>query len=138
MEPRTHRDIDSRWSGRPELLEPGRARVILDTIPAHGVDAEGLVHGGFVFALADHAAMLAVNEPTVVLAGAEVEFLGPSRVGDVLVADAEVRKEEGKRRLVAVEVRERSADTPSFRGTFRCAVPSRHVLAARAADGGER
>jgi acyl-coenzyme A thioesterase PaaI-like protein len=46
------------------------------------VDAHGLVHGGFVFGLADYAAMLAVNDPNVVLGAAEARFLKPVRRGD--------------------------------------------------------
>jgi len=40
-------------------------------------DARGLVHGGFTFGLADYAAMLAVNEPTVVLASAQTKLITP-------------------------------------------------------------
>jgi acyl-coenzyme A thioesterase PaaI-like protein len=46
------------------------------------VDDRGLVHGGFVFGLADHAAMLAVNDPNVVLGAASTRFLKPVRVGE--------------------------------------------------------
>jgi acyl-coenzyme A thioesterase PaaI-like protein len=40
-------------------------------------DQRGLVHGGFTFGLADYAAMVAVNDPNVVLGAAEVRFLAP-------------------------------------------------------------
>ena len=68
MEIRTHQQIDPALCGRPVSLAPGRAEVTLEMTPAMAVDAEGLVHGGFVFGAADHAAMLAVNHPHVVLA----------------------------------------------------------------------
>src|SRR5205807_729390 len=92
-------------------------------------DDEGLVHGGFLFGLADYAAMLAVNEPTVVLADATAKFLAPVVVGDVVIAFARVASSEGKRRAVDVEVKR--GDVVVMSATFSCAVPSRHVLTRR-------
>ena len=68
-------------------------------------DAVGLVHGGFVFGLADHAAMLAVNDPNVVLGSATVRFLRPVAVGERLIAEATVAETAGRRSRVNVEVR---------------------------------
>jgi acyl-coenzyme A thioesterase PaaI-like protein len=42
---------------------------------------KGLVHGGFIFSQADHAAMLAVNHPDVVLGREECNFLAPAKRG---------------------------------------------------------
>jgi acyl-coenzyme A thioesterase PaaI-like protein len=129
VEPRTHLAIDRRWSGAPVELREGAATVSLATLPEMAADDRGLVHGGFVFALADHAAMLAVNEPTVVLAAAAVEFLAPVKVGEELVATAELeapRPEDGKRRRVRCSVRGAAGEV--FRGDFTCAVPARHVF----------
>jgi acyl-coenzyme A thioesterase PaaI-like protein len=63
-------------------------------------DDRGLVHGGFVFGLADHAAMLAVNDPFVVLGSAEVRFLRPVVVGERLVAEARVGEVAGRKSRV--------------------------------------
>jgi acyl-coenzyme A thioesterase PaaI-like protein len=90
------------------------------------VDAYGLIHGGFVFGLADHAAMLAVNHPNVVLAGAEVRFLAPVRPGEELVADAQVTESNGKKRTVSVAVTRNNEMV--FSGIFHCAVLDKHVL----------
>lgn len=125
--PRTHERLDPRLSGRPLHLATGHSLVELLTTDAMRADAQGLVHGGFVFGLADHAAMLAVDEPTVVLAAAEVRFTVPVRVGERLEAAAEVEWSEGRRRRVAVTVRR--DDEPVLTGTFDCYVPERHVLA---------
>ena len=127
MEPRTHLQIDSGLCGAPTLMEPGRAEVRLTTEPRMAVDERGLVHGGFVFGLADYAAMLAVNEPNVVVAGAEVRFRRPVVAGEALVARADVEATEGRRRVVRVEVR-RDAEVV-FEGRLSCAVPDEHVLA---------
>jgi len=89
-------------------------------------DEKGLVHGGFIFGLADYAAMLAVNEPTVVLAQASVKFLKPVVVGDEAIAEAEVTDVQGKKRIVKVVVKVK--DVPVFEGEFLCIVPEKHVL----------
>jgi acyl-coenzyme A thioesterase PaaI-like protein len=108
VQPRTHLAIDRRLCGEP--LDPaataaGAARVGLITVPEMAADAAGLVHGGFIFGLADHAAMLAVNHPNVVLGSAAVRFLRPVAVGERLVAAATVAETAGRRSRVTVEVR---------------------------------
>jgi uncharacterized protein (TIGR00369 family) len=129
LEPRTHLAIAAEWCGTPLALRDGEAEVELVTVPAMAADERGLVHGGFVFGLADYASMLAVNDPLVVLAGAEVSFLRPVRVGERLHALAAVAGGEGKRRAVDCTVR--SAAGEVMRGRFDCVVPSRHVLDRR-------
>jgi acyl-coenzyme A thioesterase PaaI-like protein len=129
MEPRTHERIAPGLCGRPVALEPGRARVVLEATADMAVDARGLVHGGFTFGLADHAAMLAVNEPTVVLASAQVKFLGPAVVGDVLEAEASVSRAEGRKRWVAVAVHRDG--TPLLEGEMLAVVPDAHILDVR-------
>jgi acyl-coenzyme A thioesterase PaaI-like protein len=136
--PRTHLAIDRRLCGEP-LDEPGTAagtaRVVLTALPEMAVDAAGLVHGGFVFGLADHAAMLAVNDPCVVLGSAAVRFLRPVRVGERLVADARREGAEGRKSRVLVEVRREGASgaagaggEPVMSGEFVCFTLDRHVL----------
>lgn len=126
MEPRTHLAIDPRWSGTPVELSEGAAVVALATVPEMAADGRGLVHGGFVFALADYAAMLAVNEPNVVLANAEVHFLRPVVVGERLTAEATVESGHGKRRRVRCTVSGPGGEV--LRGELSCVVPGRHVL----------
>ena len=71
MNIQTHRAIDHALCGRPVRVEADFCRVELTTTPDMAVDASGLVHGGFIFGLADHAAMVAVNHPNVVLGAAD-------------------------------------------------------------------
>jgi acyl-coenzyme A thioesterase PaaI-like protein len=134
LEPRTHLAIDRGWCGTPVELREGSAEVELLTLPAMAADERGLVHGGFVFGLADYAAMLAVNEPLVVLSAAEVAFARPVRVGDRLRASAAVSGGDGKRRSVVCTVRGEEGEV--LRGRFHCVVPSRHVLELRPEGGG--
>ena len=123
---RTHLAIDAGLCGTPREIEPGRAVVVWSPGIETAADARGLVHGGFVFGLADYAAMLAVNEPHVVLAAAEVRFLAPVRLGEHLTAEASVIESEGRKQRVEVEVRR--DDTPVMTGSFQCFVTPRHVL----------
>jgi len=127
MEIRTHRRIDQSLSGVPVELSQGKAIVKLKTDERMVADEYGLIHGGFIFSLADYASMLAVNEETVVLAKAEVKFLKPVKLGDEVVATAEVKGIEGKKRFVSVEVKR--GDEVVFTGEFLCVVPEKHVLA---------
>jgi len=126
MKPRTHLRADPALCGTLLALGEGSARVALSTSAAMAVDAHGLVHGGFVFGLADYAAMLAVNDPNVVLGAAETRFLKPVRAGDRLLASAQSLDTGGRKREVRVEVAVRSEKV--FEGTFTCFVLERHVL----------
>lgn len=126
MEIRTHRQIDPELCGAPLTVEAGTSRVRLTATARMAVDDRGLVHGGFVFGLADHAAMIAVNDPNVVLGAAEVTFLRPVKVGDTVTAEAAVEPAGGKKRMVAVTARR--GDEAVFEGRFACFVLDRHVL----------
>jgi acyl-coenzyme A thioesterase PaaI-like protein len=126
---KTHLSMDSRLCGRPVDLQPGRASVSLETLPEMASDERGLVHGGFTFGMADYAAMLAVNDPNVVLGSAQVKFLKPVVVGAVLLAEAEVQSAEGKKRSVRVLVR-CDGETVA-EAELLCLVPDRHVLDRR-------
>jgi acyl-coenzyme A thioesterase PaaI-like protein len=126
MKPKTHLAADPRFCGTPEELREGSARVALEAADSMVVDAQGLVHGGFVFGVADYAAMLAVNDPNVVLGAADTRFLKPVRRGDRVVASAQTVGSEGRKREVRVEATVNS-DTV-FEGTFTCFVLEQHVL----------
>ena len=123
---RTHNTIDQELCGTPLRVEENLSQVELQTTARMAVDASGLVHGGFIFNLADFAAMIAVNHPNVVLGSAEVRFLKPVKTGDVLKAEARVTSKEGKKQTVSVLVQ--MDDTEVFKGDFVCFVLDRHVL----------
>jgi uncharacterized protein (TIGR00369 family) len=126
MHQRTHEKIAPHLCGKPVELAAGRARLAMEATAEMAADSRGLVHGGFTFGLADHAAMLAVNEPTVVLASAQVKFLGPVVTGDRVEAEASVERSEGRKRWVAVVVRRDG--TPVLEGEFLAIVPATHIL----------
>jgi methylthioribose-1-phosphate isomerase len=98
----THANIDTSLCGAPIEVAENVAVVELVALASFVVDDRGLVHGGFVFGALDHAAMLAVNHPNVVLGAADLRFLAPVRVGDRVRCRAEVTSEEGRKRRVVV------------------------------------
>jgi uncharacterized protein (TIGR00369 family) len=126
MELKTHLKIDQRLSGSPVEVGEGYAVVELKTKENMRADEKNLVHGGFIFSLADYCAMLTVNEPTVVLASAKVDFKKPVVVGDTLRAEGRLLRAEGKKRWVEVKVYRNQHLV--FLGEFLCIVPDKHVL----------
>ncbi len=126
MEIRTHHKIDPELCGKPLAVNAGFSRVELTATERMAADTSGLVHGGFIFGLADYAAMIAVNDPYVVLGGAEVKFLKPIRVGDIVTAAAKVTERKGKKHTVSVTA-DREGE-PVFNGVFVCFVLNKHVL----------
>lgn len=126
MEIRTHQAIDRKLCGEPLELGEGFASVELTTTPEMQADSSGLVHGGFVFGLADHAAMLAVNDPNVVLGQASTRFLKPVRSADTLTAVAEIVRRDGRKRIVQVDVHREEQLVMS--GELICYVLDRHIL----------
>ena len=126
MKIETHNDIDQGLCGTPVLLEEGLSKVQLLTTQKMTVDGTGLVHGGFIFGLADYAAMIAVNHPNVVLGAANVKFLKPVRVDDMVEAEAKVVSKAGKRHTVFVTAKK--GHEQIFEGEFTCFVLDRHVL----------
>ncbi|TVQ88977.1 MAG: PaaI family thioesterase [Deltaproteobacteria bacterium] len=126
MQPNTHLRLSRSLCGEPVALSPGSATVSLTTTAQMAADVQGLVHGGFVFGAADHAAMLAVNEPHVVLGAADLRFVAPVSVGEVVTCRAEVTERKGRKHLVTTTcaVGERTVLT----GTLTCFVLDQHVL----------
>jgi uncharacterized protein (TIGR00369 family) len=123
----THNLIDTKLCGRPVFVEDGASRVELHTNDVMAVDTQGLVHGGFIFGLADHAAMIAVNDPNVVLGSAQMKFIKPVRAGQTVTAEAKTITVEGKRHTVSVAAF--VGETKVFEGEFKCFVLDAHVLA---------
>jgi acyl-CoA thioesterase len=82
-----------------ELLDvgPGRARMRM-RVAETMVNGHGIAHGGLVFALADSAFAVACNShgTVTVASGADVTFVAPGRLGDVLLADAVERTLVGR------------------------------------------
>ena len=126
MQLNTHLNINTSLCGKVTKLQENYAEVLLHTTQQMLADAEGLVHGGFVFGAADYAAMTAVNDPYVVLGSSSSKFLAPVKVGDAVLCKAMVESEKGKKKVVEVQafVNEKLV----FEGAFTTFVPDKHVL----------
>ena len=126
MQVRTHLGISHALCGEPLELSEGRALTRFVTTAEMGADDRGLVHGGFVFGLADYAGMLAVNHPHVVLGSADLRFTAPVAVGDAVIARASVTAEKGKKR--SIDVTASVGDRVVLEGTLTAFVLEQHVL----------
>lgn len=126
MQLNTHLEINTSLCGKVTRLEEGYAEVLLHTVQAMSADAQGLVHGGFIFGAADYATMSAVNDPYVVLGASSSKFIAPVKVGDAVLCKASVVSEKGKKREVSVKAY--VASKLVFEGSFTTFVLDRHVL----------
>ncbi len=126
MNIQTHEKIDSELCGTPVELKEGYCRVEFKTQERMTADDSQLVHGGFIFGLADYAAMLAVNHPNVVLGAADVKFLKPVKLGDTVVAEAKIEILTDRKNIAKVVVTKKG--DPVFEGEFVCFSLDKHVL----------
>jgi acyl-CoA thioesterase len=109
-----------------ELLEAGDGgAAVRMTITRSMINGHGIAHGGYVFLLADTAFACACNSGGVVTvaAGADISFVAPSAVGDVLVATATERAGYGRSGIYDVTVRCGEQIVAEFRGRSRAAGP---------------
>jgi acyl-CoA thioesterase len=105
-----------------ELVEIGPGRATLRMVVREDmVNGHAIGHGGFTFTLADSAFAFACNSynRSTVAAGAEVRFLAPTRLGDVLEATAVERSREGRDGVYDVTVRCGEAVVAEFTGRSR-------------------
>jgi acyl-CoA thioesterase len=90
-------------------------------VRADMVNGHGIAHGAFVFAVADTAFACACNShgPVAVAAAADITFVAPARLGDLLEARAEERTRFGRSGIYDVTVRRGTDVIAEFRGTSR-------------------
>lgn len=127
MDIKTHEMINQNLCGTPVELSEGYAKVEFSADDRMVADKSGLIHGGFIFGLADYAAMLAVNHPNVVLGSADTKFLKPVKLGDKVQAVAKTNLTDKKN---VVEVVVTNKDNVVFKGDFTCFSLDKHVLEA--------
>jgi acyl-CoA thioesterase len=116
-------DEASRRLGMEALVIEQDHAVVRMPIRADMVNGHDICHGGFVFTLADSTFALACNSrgSVTVASGADITFTAPSRLGDVLVAEAEVRSAFGRSGITDVTVKRESDGQiiAEFRGRSR-------------------
>ena len=123
----THLLASKKLIGEVISIEENTAVVELKITKKMIVDSYGLSHGSFSFGLADYAAMLAINHPNVVLGKAEVKFLKPTVLNDLLVATATTTETKGQKVTVSVTVINQHKITV-FEGIFVCFILDDHIL----------
>ncbi len=86
-------------------LGPGRARLRMP-VTTSMVNGHAIAHGGLVFTLADSAFAVACNTHGVVTvaSGADITFVAPARLGDVLLAEAVEQATFGRSGITDVRV----------------------------------
>ncbi|HIW45612.1 MAG TPA: hotdog fold thioesterase [Candidatus Yaniella excrementigallinarum] len=84
-----------------------------------------ICHGGLVFSLADTVFAIAANAVNAgtVTSESSISYLAPARVGDLLVADANVTYETDRRVIVDVTVRTGETTVALYRGFGRTIKP---------------
>ena len=88
-----------------EAIGPGHARLSM-TVRDNMLNGHKTCHGGLIFTLADSAfafACNACNRATVAL-GAQITFIEPARLGDVLIAEATEQSRTRRTGVYDVEV----------------------------------
>jgi uncharacterized protein (TIGR00369 family) len=118
--------IDETLSGKAIEIAKGQSKVRLNTTSKMIADKRGLIHGGFIFSLADYCAMLTVNHPNVVLSKSSFKFIKPVRKGDIIIAVGKIIDEKGKKIDVHVDVKRENQLIGM--GTFNCFIPKKHIL----------
>lgn len=141
MRERTRRLAEQRVSQLPrslvtgeligELIELqlGRWGVsVLRTGPEMGFSRTGIVRGHYLFAQANSLAVALVDADVVVTGSARVRFLRPVRVGEPVLARAELTRSRGSKHLV--QVLSRCGQEAVLRGQFVVAALPAPKLAA--------
>jgi acyl-CoA thioesterase len=101
-------------------VAPGRATLRM-TVREDMVNGHAIGHGGFTFTLADSAFAFACNSynRSTVAASCEIRFLAPTRLDDLLVAEAVERSRSGRDGVYDVTVRSGETVVAEFVGRSR-------------------
>lgn len=122
-------DQASRGLGMECVLLEAEHAIVRMPIAAAMVNGHEIAHGGFIFTLADSAFALSCNSrgPVTVAAGADISFILPAHLGDVLLAEARERAAYGRNGITDVSVTRESDGllVAEFRGRSRTLPPRR-------------
>ncbi len=113
-------DHAAQWLGaRLDSIEEGRATMTMP-VTRNMLNGHGICHGGMIFAFADTAFAYACNSRNVktVALSCVINFLLPSKEGDVLVAEAIEVALKGKTGIYDILIKRDSGEMiAQFRGT---------------------
>lgn len=91
-----------------ELLDVslGKSAIsVLEVTPEMAFERSGIIRSQYIFAQADSLALALIDAPKVVTGIADLKFKKPAKVGDKLVAKAQVIRVKGQKSVVLVETR---------------------------------
>lgn len=94
--------INPVYSGFILKLGENSAKTRFQTTSDMALDDAGVVHAGFLFMAASYAGKLAVNEEFINLIGNKMNFLVPTKIGDVIDFEATSFFNDSKKREVQV------------------------------------
>ncbi|HSE10851.1 MAG TPA: hydroxyphenylacetyl-CoA thioesterase PaaI [Nocardioidaceae bacterium] len=120
------RSAEAMWAGdaasqalgmRIVEVAPGSATLEMP-VREDMVNGHGIGHGGFTFSLADSAFAFACNSYNrrTVAHTCEITYLAPTRLGDLLVAEARERERDGRDGVYDVVVRNAGGIVAKFVG----------------------
>lgn len=118
-------DAATRWMGMEVVAAEEGHAVVRMTVREEMVNGFGISHGGMVFTLADTCFALTCNHPThddgtvTVATGVDINFLAPTRVGDVLEAEGHLLQQAGRSGICDITVRHGGTVVALFRGRHR-------------------
>ncbi len=116
------RDNASEALGMTVLASEAGHSVVTMTVREDMLNGHAIAHGGLVFALADTAFAIACNDSDLVTvsAGAEITFLRPAGLGQLLTATAVLRSRSGRSGIYDVQVADADGEiVAEFRGHSR-------------------
>ncbi|MGP1485020.1 MAG: PaaI family thioesterase [Campylobacter sp.] len=123
---KTSPNIKLNLSGTVSALEQNHAKTQFHTHSDMVVDAEGLIHSGFVFSAANYAALTAINEVNSVVISSRINFFAPTRLGETIEFDAVAHFNESKKREVRVVGK--TKDIKVFEGIFQVVILEDHIF----------
>jgi acyl-CoA thioesterase len=114
-------DVASRSLGMDLVQAAEGTAVVRMQVTGQMVNGYDIVHGGYLFMLADTAFACACNShgAVTVAAGAEISFVASARLGDELVATAMMRTRYGRNGIYDVTVQRGDEIIAEFRGRSR-------------------
>lgn len=96
------RDLNFKLSGELVGLARNLSKVVFTPTSEMCVDSR-LIHSGFVFSAAAHAALTALNKKNSLIIGADIKFLAPIELGHEVIFQAEALQDDTKKCEVKVE-----------------------------------
>jgi len=93
-----------------------RAISVLEVTPDMAFERSAIARGHYMFAQADSLALAVIDAPNVVTGIANLKFKRPAKLGEKLVAKAQVLRVKGNKSVVLVETRANGEEV--FRGKF--------------------